>query len=56
MRCQNCSSNKDMRTNLISRHFRILRVFFTFGAIGFVQFLSLSAAAPGIKDGPVNLD
>jgi hypothetical protein len=34
-----------MHTNLVSRHFRILRVFLTFGAIGFVQFLGLSAAA-----------
>jgi len=61
MRCQNCSSNKDFtrataqtKFYFISRYFRYLRVFFTFSAIGFVQFVGLAAAAdPASKMDPV---
>jgi hypothetical protein len=42
-----------MRAHLINRYLRILRVFFTFGAIGFVQFINPAAAAdPACKVTP----
>ena len=43
----------NMRTQLVSRYFRFMRAFFTFSAIGFIQFVNPSAAAdPACKMTP----